>query len=61
MLNDLFTDHRVVVGILDLRGIRQGALPGEEFTEQRECNARTLRQKPLGEVKESKASVAAAV
>ena len=32
----------------------------EEFTKQRECNARTLRQKPLGEVKESKVPVAAA-
>ena len=48
----------------DSRGKQESELKshlGEEFTEQRECNARTLRQKPLGEVKESKASVAAAV
>ena len=48
----------------DSRGKQESELKshlGEEFTEQRECNARTLRQKPLGEVKESKATVAAAV
>ena len=48
----------------DSRGTGESELKrslGEEYTEQRECDARTLRQKPLGEVKESKATVAAAV
>ena len=48
----------------DSRGTGESELKrslGEEYTEQRECDARTLRQKPLGEVKESKAAVAAAV